>query len=128
MFNSVQFVRELCQKHRIPVAKLEKDCGFSNGYLNPKKMQKLPYDRACVIADYLGVSLDYILTGKEKSTPTVSGKRAINNDIKLSPEELELIQMYRRLDARGKSAVRNALSHEYAALPGDKAAPAPKQA
>ena len=43
MFNSVQFVRDLCKEQNVPIAKLEKDCGFSNGYLNPKKMTKLPY-------------------------------------------------------------------------------------
>ena len=50
MFNSVEYVREICQQRRIPISTLEKDCGFSNGYLNPKKMARLPYDRAMVIA------------------------------------------------------------------------------
>ena len=46
----------------------------------------------------------------------------------LTAQELELIRKFRHLDERGKSAVLNALDHEYATLPGDKAAPAPKQA
>lgn len=121
MFNSIQLVRDLCKKHAIPIAKLEKDCGFSNGYLNPKKMSKLPFDRAIAIADYLGVSPDYILTGRE-STPTVAGKRA-PEDFQLSAAELELIRKFRRLDARGQSAVLNTLDHEYAALPGDTSVP-----
>lgn len=65
MFNSVQYVREVCRKRKIPISQLEKDCGFSNGYLNPKKMTKIPYDRAQVIAKYLGVPVDVILTGEE---------------------------------------------------------------
>lgn len=82
MFSSVQFVRDLCQERNIPIAKLEKDCGFSNGYLNPKKMSKLPYDRAVVIAKYLGVSENLILTGSDdtKNAPTVSGERAMSDD------------------------------------------------
>ena len=82
MFSSVQFVRDLCQERNIPIAKLEKDCGFSNGYLNPKKMSKLPYDRAVVIAKYLGVSENLILTGVDdiKNAPTVSGERTVNDD------------------------------------------------
>ena len=82
MFSSVQFVRDLCQERNIPIAKLEKDCGFSNGYLNPKKMSKLPYDRAVVIAKYLGISENLILTGVDetKKGPPVSGERAMSDE------------------------------------------------
>lgn len=72
MFNSVQYVRDLCKDRKIPISQLEKDCGFSNGYLNPKKMQKIPYDRACIIAQYLGVSADSILTGTQENSAAVS--------------------------------------------------------
>ena len=68
MFNGVQLVRDLCKERNIPIAKLEKDCGFANGYLNPKKMSKIPYDRAVIIAEYLGVSANLILTGAEEET------------------------------------------------------------
>ncbi|MBQ6852413.1 MAG: hypothetical protein IJO04_05225 [Oscillospiraceae bacterium] len=82
MFNSVQLVRDLCKTRNIPIAKLEKDCGFSNGYLNPKKMSKIPYDRAVVIAEYLRVSVDLILTGEEnKKAPTGNGERDILDEI-----------------------------------------------
>lgn len=78
MFDSVDYVRGVCEKHGIPVSKLEKDCGFSNGYLNPKKLKKIPYDRAIVIAEYLSrfepVTAEYIMTGKEKA-PTTDGER-----------------------------------------------------
>jgi len=86
MFNSVQMVRDLCKARNIPIAKLEKDCGFSNGYLNPKKMSKIPYDRAVVIAEYLGVSANLILTGAEsKKAPTGSGERKVSvEDIKFA--------------------------------------------
>jgi phage shock protein PspC (stress-responsive transcriptional regulator) len=55
MFSSVEFVRTLCKQRGIAISQLEKDCGFSNGYLNPKKMSRLPYDRAVQIAEYLDV-------------------------------------------------------------------------
>lgn len=81
MFNSVQLVRDLCKDRNIPIAKLEKDCGFSNGYLNPKKMSKIPYDRAVVIAEYLDVSASLILTGEEnEKAPADDGKRAVSDD------------------------------------------------
>lgn len=128
MFNSVQFVRDLCQKLSIPVARLEKDCGFSNGYLNPKKIQKLPYDRAVLIAQYLGVTADYILTGNKKATPVSIDKRGENGDLNLTKDEIAFICKFRCLDSRGKSAVLNILDHEYNSLPGDNTKASPKQA
>lgn len=81
MFNSVQFVRDICKQRKIPVSQLEKDCGFANGYLNPKKMAKLPYDRAQIIADYLQISVTLILTGEEqKNAPAESGKRKVTDE------------------------------------------------
>lgn len=125
MFNSVQLVRDICKQKSIPIAKLEKDCGFANGYLNPKKQTKLPYDRAIVIAEYLDVSPDYILTGEQKNTPAESDKRA---DIKLSQVERELILKFRHLDDRGKATILNALEYEYQQLTGEKTKPLPRQA
>lgn len=81
MYNSVQYVRELCQQRKIPISQLEKECGFSNGYLNPKKMAKIPYERARVIADYLGVSISSILNGRDdEKTPTDPGRREVSDD------------------------------------------------
>ena len=69
MFNSVEYVRNICKERRIAVSALEKACGFSNGYLNPRKMVKLPYDRAVTIADYLSIPVEQILTGETKNAP-----------------------------------------------------------
>lgn len=69
MFNGVEYVREVCKERKIPISTLEKDCGFSNGYLNPKKMSKIPYERAIVIAQYLNLDINYLMTGEEKNNP-----------------------------------------------------------
>ena len=53
METGIDYVRLLCKERNISISKLEKDLGFSNGYLNPKKLKKVPYDRAVMIADYL---------------------------------------------------------------------------
>ncbi len=72
MFNSVEFVRQICKEKGIAISALEKACGYSNGYLNPKKMTKLPYDRAQEIAKYLGVTIEEIMTGKKNEQPLVN--------------------------------------------------------
>ena len=85
MFNSVEFVRSICQQRRIPVSTLEKACGFSNGYLNPKKMARLPYDRAVIIGKYLNISPNRILTGEEEPEGTAPVQRAVTDeDIKFA--------------------------------------------
>ena len=79
MFNSVLYVRDICVQRNIPISQLERECGFSNGYLNPKKMSKIPYDRARLIAEYLGITITEILTGeKEEKAPTNNGGRKID--------------------------------------------------
>ena len=83
MFNSVQYVRDICKERKLAVSQLEKDCGFANGYLNPKKMTKIPYDRAIVIAQYLGISAESILNGpdaKAEKAPAETGKRSVSDD------------------------------------------------
>jgi len=81
MFNSVLYVRDICVQRNIPISQLEKECGFSNGYLNPKKMSKIPYERARLIAEYLGITITEILTGeKEEKVPTESGGHIVELD------------------------------------------------
>ena len=83
MFNSIQYVRDICKQRRIPVSRLERDCGFANGYLNPQKLQKLPYDRAVVIARYLDLSIDYLLTGAEREELPAEASRQPISDAEL---------------------------------------------
>lgn len=81
MFNSVEYVRSLCEQRNIPISKLEKDCGFGNGYLNPKKVKRISYDRAVIIGEYLGLSPEEILTGGQKEkTATLSGDSLSSDD------------------------------------------------
>ena len=85
MFNSVQYVRDLCKERGIAVSFLERQCGFSNGYLNAKKLARLPYDRAQAIAAFLEVDVTQILTGETKSAPAPEGRRAVSDeDIKFA--------------------------------------------
>lgn len=91
MFNSVQYVRDVCKKRKIAISQLEKECGFANGYLNPKKMSKITYDRAIVIAEYLGIPVEDILNGPEsKKTPVLTKKdeRDIAKTMEMLMEQL----------------------------------------
>lgn len=80
MFNSVQYVRDVCHQRKIPVSALEKACGFSNGYLNPKKMAKISYDRAVLIGKYLDIPVTKILTGEDPASDTDILRRHVTDE------------------------------------------------
>ena len=72
--NSVERVKSICRERKIPIYKLEKDLGFSNGYIGQLRKGVLPDDRLALIAEYLSVSVEYLMTGTEKA-PTPEGER-----------------------------------------------------
>lgn len=81
MSNGVDYVRKICKSRKIPVSALEKACGFSNGYLNPKKLNKIPYDRALLIADYLDIDIQNILGVASEPQLTARDERDIAKDL-----------------------------------------------
>lgn len=75
MLTGVEYVRNICTQRGIAVSTLERDLGFSNGYLNPKKLKKIPYERAISIAEYLKVAIEPILGIETENAPTDNGER-----------------------------------------------------
>lgn len=63
--DQVERVKQICKQRGIAIAKLERECAFSNGYIRGLREGRLPADRLYKIAEYLDVSPEYILTGKE---------------------------------------------------------------
>lgn len=79
--NSVERVKRICKDRKIPISKLERDLGFSNGYISQLRKGVFPADRLKLIAEYLNVSSDYLLTGEEtEKAPTESGERKVTDD------------------------------------------------
>lgn len=63
--NTVERIKKICKDRTIPISKLEKDVGFGNGYIGQLKKGVMPDDRLKIVADYLNVSIVYLVTGKE---------------------------------------------------------------
>lgn len=63
---TVERVKAICKERTIPISKLEKDLGFSNGYVSQLRKGVFPDKRLYAIADYLKVSPDYLLSGEER--------------------------------------------------------------
>lgn len=104
--NSVELVLKLCKDRGIPVSHLERDLGFSNGYIAGLRKGSIPYDRACKIADYFNVPSVYILAGVEEDPLlgvfTSSGS---DPDRILTDDEYTLIKGFRRAPAVLQDAV-----------------------
>ena len=91
--NSVERVKQLCKERKIPISKLEKDLGFSNGYIGQLRKGVFPSNRLVLIAEYLGVSVDYLTTGQDESinkkvTLNSKDERDIKKDLDSLREKL----------------------------------------
>ena len=57
---------DLCEKNNISQSKLEKDLGIAKGSVTKWKTQEPRHSTIERVANYFGVSVEYIMTGKEK--------------------------------------------------------------
>lgn len=96
--NSVERVKAICKERKLAISKLEKDLKFSNGYIGQLRKGTFPADRLVAIADYLGVSTDYLL-GKEETT--IMDLFTGNSSRTLTPMEAQIAaQAQKRQPAR----------------------------
>lgn len=80
--DSVELVKKICKERKIPISRLEKDCGFSNGYIRKLQEGKFPSDRLLVIAEYLDVPISYLMTGENPNSKATNLTEKDNRDIK----------------------------------------------
>lgn len=91
--NSVERVKSLCKARKIPISKLEKDLGYSNGYIGQLRKGVFPSDRLQQIATYLNVSADYLMTGdkpeeQKESVLNAKDQRDIEKILNQTREQL----------------------------------------
>ena len=67
--NTVERVKMICKERKIPLSRLERECGFSNGYIGQLKKGSIPDDRLLKIASYLGMTVGQ-LTGVQTDVQT----------------------------------------------------------
>lgn len=58
-------IKELCNKKGIAQTALEKELGFGRGSIGKLRNGNTTVERLQKIADYFGVTVDYLTTGKE---------------------------------------------------------------
>ncbi len=64
--DSIERIRELCEKTGISITQLEKKLGYGNGTI--ARSQNMRSDRLYEIANFFGVSMEYLITGIDTNT------------------------------------------------------------
>lgn len=77
-------VKRLCAENNTNLSKLEKEMNFGNGSIAKWSRQSPSIDKVYAVAQYFGVSMEYLLTGKEQTTQQGG----------LSFDERELISLF----------------------------------
>lgn len=62
--NTVERIKSICKERKIAISVLERECGFSNGYIGQLRKGSMPDDRLRKVAEYLKLSVDFLSTGK----------------------------------------------------------------
>ena len=84
------------------ISAIEKECGLGHGTIRRWNENSPAVDKAKIVADFLQVSLEWLVTGKEPGN--------------LTPEEQKLVDLYRTADARGKRSIMRSAEAESAEL------------
>lgn len=69
-------IKELCRIHDISMNKLEDILGFGKGYISKLNDSTPNTSKIKKIADYFGVSVDYLLSGEDKQGYYLNGETA----------------------------------------------------
>ena len=100
----VELIRDICKRKGIPIKKLETDLRFGNGYLNPKKISKVPIGKALQISEYLEYDIFEILDESDTQKLLNSTRKSskAQEQSGLSENERTLLNLFRCLNEEGK--------------------------
>lgn len=98
----VERIKKLCKERKINFSRLERTLDFANGSLAKSREDTIGAIRVKAIADYFGVSMEYILCG------------TTDKNRRLSSEEKSIIDAYRQADSLTKAMVIRTLGIEEA--------------
>lgn len=87
----VERIKLKCAEIGTNIANLEKELGIGNGVIRRWNERNPGAIHMLKVAEWLNVSVDWLLTGKEAGN--------------LTPEEQLLVDLYRQADARGKRSI-----------------------
>ena len=98
--NAVERIKEICKERGISISKLERDCNFSNGYIGSLKKGTMPYDRLMTVAEYFGVSADYLMSGDNVDFKVRYDKETLDIASNIKNDQALRLLMYAALIAK----------------------------
>lgn len=94
-------IKELCELNQITINKLERGAGITRGSIARWGTNLPSIDKIMKVADYFGVSTDFLLYGqKEKPTTQTDGE--------LSEKDIRLVKWFRSLPEEKQKAILTA--------------------
>lgn len=88
----VERIKEKCNENNTNIATLERNLNIGNGVIRRWNDRKPLAEQVYNVAICLNTSVEWILTGKEAA--------------ELTPEEQQLVDLYRSADERGRRRIR----------------------
>lgn len=86
------FIKSVAKEKGTSAAKIERELGFSNGYIGTVRDSSFPYARLLMIAEHLDVSPEYLWSHGASVSNSFSGPS-------LSDTESSLLLNFRKLDS-----------------------------
>lgn len=96
--NIFERITNKCKEKKMSIRSLEERTGLSNGTIKRWKTQEPGALKLHNVAETLGVSIEWIITGKEAE--------------ELTPEENRLIECYRISNPEGKDSIRGQAEYQ----------------
>lgn len=103
--NTLDTIRKLCTERGVSIKSLEKELGYSNGSLAKAKV--IPSDRVMEIAQYFGVSMEYLMTGEKKCYYTNDETASVAQEIFENKELRALFSVQRNMEPDDLRALHN---------------------
>ena len=58
---TAEYIKKICKERKIPISRLESECGFSNGYFHNIKNGNIPSNKLYAVAMFLNVNISDLL-------------------------------------------------------------------
>lgn len=101
----VERIKQKCKEQKTSMNALEKELGFGNGTIRMWDIKEPGANKVILVAERLGLSLDWLLTGKESAD--------------LTPEEQKLVDTYRNCNPVGRQLIQEQVESIREKLPAD---------
>ena len=110
MGDIVTTIENLLKSHGISGAKMCLDLGMSKSFLTELRKgraKSVKAETAQKIADYFGVTVEYLLGKEEKPTDTGEQKESSPSEMQLTEGEKELLELFRLVPEEQQPMVMN---------------------